>query len=117
MPDSTIDRLFLMLDAQAKLASSERAELTKAFERQLTGLRWELRVMAIIAAIVMLASSGVGVKLLAPGMSVETSPDASTVSINVEPEAEVKPIETPSDAEPAPYVPNPADADHAPLEP
>ena len=117
MPDSTIDRLFLMLDAQAKLASGERAELTRAFERQLTGLRWELRVMAVIAAIVMLASSGVGVKLLAPGVSVETSPDASNVSVNVEPEADIKPIETPADAEPAPYVSTPANADHSPLEP
>jgi hypothetical protein len=108
MPDSTIDRLFLMLEAQSKLASAERAQLTAAFERQLTGLRWELRGIAVTAAIVVLAASGVGVKLLAPGMSVETSPDASTVSVVVDPA-------TPADAEPAPYVPNPADADHAPV--
>ena len=112
MPDSTIDRLFLMLEAQAKLASAERAQLTAAFERQLTGLRWELRGIAVTAAIIVLGMSGVGVKLLAPGMSVETSPDASTVSVNIEPEV----VSTPADAEPAPYVPNPADAEHAPLE-
>lgn len=97
MPDSTIDRLFLMLEAQAKLASAERAELTKAFERQLTGLRWELRVIAIAAAIVVLASSGVGVKLGAPGVSVETSPEASTVSVQIDPA-------TPAELEPAPVV-------------
>lgn len=102
MPDSTIDRLFLMLEAQAKLASAERAELTKAFERQLTGLRWELRVIAVTAAVVVLASSGVGVKLGAPGVSVETSPEASTVSVQIDPA-------TPAEAEPAVVVaPSPA---------
>jgi len=111
MPDSTIDRLFLMLEAQSKLASAERAQLTLAFERQLTGLRWELRGIAVTAAIIVLAMSGVGVRLLAPGMSVETSPDASTVSVHVEPEV----VSTPAEAEPAPYVPNPAYADHAPV--
>lgn len=108
MPDSTIDRLFLMLEAQAKLASAERAQLTAAFERQLTGLRWELRGIAVTAAIIVLAMSGVGVKLLAPGVSVETSTDAQTVSVQIDPA-------TPAEAEPAPYVPDPADAEHAPL--
>jgi len=109
MPDSTIDRLFLMLEAQAKLASAERGELTKAFERQLTGLRWELRGIAITAAVIVLALSGIGVRLKAPGVDVTTSPDQSVVSVNVDPA-------TPAEAEPAPYVPDPADADHAPLE-
>jgi len=109
MPDSTIDRLFLMLEAQAKLASAERAELTKAFERQLSGLRWELRGIAITAAVIVLALSGIGVRLKAPGVDVTTSPDQSVVSVNVDPA-------TPAEAEPAPYVPDPADADHAPLE-
>ena len=109
MSDSTIDRLFLMLEAQAKLASAERAELTKAFERQLTGLRWELRGIAITAAVIVLALSGIGVRLKAPGVDVTTSPDQSVVSVNVDPA-------TPAEAEPAPYVPDPADADHAPLE-
>lgn len=100
MPDSTIDRLFLMLEAQAKLASSERAELTKAFERQLTGLRWEIRGIAVMAAVVVLALSGIGVKLKAPGVDVETSTETSTVSVNVDPvapsEAEAVPVETPA---------------------
>jgi hypothetical protein len=109
MPDSTIDRLFLMLEAQAKLASAERSELTKAFERQLTGLRWELRGIALTAAVIVLGLSGIGVRLKAPGVDVTTSPDQSVVSVNVDPA-------TPAEAEPAPYVPNPADADHAPLE-
>jgi hypothetical protein len=109
MPDSTIDRLFLMLEAQSKLASAERAQLTAAFERQLTGLRWELRGIAVTAAIIVLAMSGVGVKLLAPGVSVETSTDASTVSVQIDPA-------TPAEAEPTPYVPDPAYANHAPLE-
>jgi hypothetical protein len=108
MPDSTIDRLFLMLEAQAKLASAERAQLTAAFERQLTGLRWELRGIAVTAAIIVLAMSGVGVKLLAPGLQVETSTDAQNVSVVVDPA-------TPAEAEPAAYVPDPADAEHAPL--
>ena len=109
MPDSTIDRLFLMLEAQAKLASAERSELTKAFERQLTGLRWELRGIALTAAVIVLGLSGIGVKLRAPGVDVQTSPDQSVVSVNVDPAI-------PAEAEPAPYVPDPADADHAPLE-
>ena len=46
MPDSTIDRLFLMLEAQAKLASKERKELVEAFERQISGLRLEVRGIA-----------------------------------------------------------------------
>ena len=113
MPDSTIDRLFLMLEAQAKLASAERSELTKAFERQLTGLRWELRGIAITAAVIVLALSGIGVRLKAPGVDVTTSPDQSVVSVDVDGSATPA---TPAEAEPAPYVPNPADAEHAPLE-
>jgi len=109
MPDSTIDRLFLMLEAQAKLASAERSELTRAFERQLTGLRWELRGIALTAAVIVLGLSGIGVRLKAPGVDVTTSPDQSVVSVNVDPA-------TPAEAEPAPYVPDPADADHAPME-
>ena len=84
MPDSTIDRLFLMLEAQAKLASKERHELTQAFERQLTGLRWELRGIAITAAILVLALSGVGVRLLAPGMSLVTQPAAAAPATDAE---------------------------------
>ena len=111
MPDSTIDRLFLMLEAQAKLASGERSELTKAFERQLTGLRWELRGIALTAAVIVLALSGIGVRIQAPGVDVTTSPDQSVVSVDVN----AAPA-TQAEAEPAPYVPDPADADHAPLE-
>ena len=109
MSDSTIDRLFLMLEAQAKLASAERSELTRAFERQLTGLRWELRGIALTAAVIVLGLSGIGVKLRAPGVDVQTSPDQSVVSVNVDPAP-------PAEAEPAPYVPDPADAEQAPLE-
>jgi len=98
-----------MLEAQAKLASAERSELTRAFERQLTGLRWELRGIALTAAVIVLGLSGIGVKLRAPGVDVTTSPDQSVVSVNVNPA-------TPAEAEPAPYVPDPANADHAPLE-
>lgn len=88
MPDSTIDRLFLMLEAQAKLASKERAELTQAFERQLTGLRWELRGIAITAAILVLALSGIGVRLASPAGSVTTTAlGASEPSEPVEPAA------------------------------
>ena len=102
MPDSTIDRLFLMLEAQSKLASSERSELTKAFERQLTGLRWELRGIALTAAVIVLARSGIGVRLTAPGVDVTTSPDQSVVSVDVNAtpatpaEAEPAPVETPA---------------------
>lgn len=74
MPESTIDRLFTMLEAQAKLATKERQGLTEAFERQIVGLRFELRVMAVIASVMVLALSGVGVRLLAPGLSVQTQP-------------------------------------------
>ena len=78
MPESTIDRLFTMLEAQAKLATKERQGLTEAFERQITGLRMELRIIAIVASVMILALSGVGVRLLAPGVSVTTQP--ATVS-------------------------------------
>ena len=113
MPDSTIDRLFLMLEAQAKLASAERGDLTRAFERQLTGLRWEVRIIAGIVAVVALAMGGTGVRFKAPGVDVETSPDQSVVSVNVDGHATPT---TFAEAEPAPYVPDPADAEHAPLE-
>lgn len=111
MPDSTIDRLFLMLEAQAKLASAERGDLTRAFERQLTGLRWEVRIIAGIVAVVALAMGGTGVRFKAPGVDVETSPDQAVVSVDVN----ATPA-TPAEAEPAPYVPDPADAEHAPVE-
>lgn len=106
MPDSTIDRLFLMLEAQAKLASRERHELVEAFERQISGLRLEVRMVAVIVAIVALAYGGTAIKLHAPGVSVQTTPDAATVTVSPE---------TPADHEPPAYVPDPADAEHAPL--
>lgn len=100
-----------MLEAQAKLASGERAQLTAAFERQLTGLRWEVRIIAGIVAVVALAMGGTGVRFRAPGVDVTTSPDQSVVSVDVN----AAPA-TPAATEPAPYVPDPADAEHAPLE-
>ena len=109
MPDSTIDRLFLMLEAQSKLASRERKELVEAFERQISGLRTEVRTIAAIIALSALAWGGTGLVLRAPGIEVVTTPEAVVVAV------EPAPVETPADAEPAPYVPNPADAEHAPL--
>jgi hypothetical protein len=91
MPDTTIERLFTMLEAQAKLASKERHELTQAFERQLTGLRWELRGISITAAILILALSGVGVRLLAPGVSVTTTVPATASVENTEPGGPIQP--------------------------
>jgi hypothetical protein len=85
MPESTIDRLFTILEAQAKLATKERQGLTEAFERQITGLRMELRIIAIVASVMILALSGVGVRLLAPGVSVQTQPaTVSTTSTHAE---------------------------------
>ena len=73
MPESTIDRLFTMLEAQAKLATKERQGLTEAFERQIVGLRFELRVIAIVASVMILALSGIGVRLASPAGSVTTT--------------------------------------------
>jgi hypothetical protein len=81
-----------MLEAQAKLASKERGELTAAFERQLLGLRWELRGIAVIAAIMILALSGVGVRLLAPGVSVVTEVPATAHAEDIHSDAEHAPL-------------------------
>ena len=98
MPDSTIDRLFLMLEAQAKLASKERKELVEAFERQIQGLRTEVRTIAAILAIVALAWGGVGVALRVPGVEVVTQAASPVVVAVAEPapvEAAPAPVETP----------------------
>jgi hypothetical protein len=98
MPDSTIDRLFLMLEAQAKLASKERKELVEAFERQIQGLRTEVRTIAAILAIVALAWGGVGVALRVPGVEVVTQAAEHVVVAVAEPvavEAAPAPVETP----------------------
>jgi hypothetical protein len=98
MPDSTIDRLFLMLEAQAKLASKERKELVEAFERQIQGLRTEVRTIAAILAIVALAWGGVGVALRVPGVEVVTQAAAPVVVAVAEPvavEAAPAAVETP----------------------
>ena len=95
MPDQTIDRLFLMLEAQSKLASKERKELVEAFERQISGLRTEVRTIAAIIAICALAWGGVGVALRVPGVEVITTA-AETVAVEtVAVEAEPAPVETP----------------------
>jgi len=95
MPDQTIDRLFLMLEAQSKLASKERKELVEAFERQIQGLRTEVRTIAGIIAICALAWGGVGVALRVPGVEVVTTA-AETVAVEtVAVEAEPAPVETP----------------------
>jgi hypothetical protein len=95
MPDQTIDRLFLMLEAQSKLASKERKELVEAFERQIQGLRTEVRTIAAIIAICALAWGGVGVALKVPGVEVVTTA-AETVAVEtVAVEAAPAPVETP----------------------
>ena len=98
MPDQTIDRLFLMLEAQSKLASKERKELVEAFERQIQGLRTEVRQIAAIIAICVLAWGGVGVALRVPGVEVVTTAAEHVVVAVAEPvavEAEPAPVETP----------------------
>ena len=105
MPDSTIDRLFLMLEAQAKLASKERKELVEAFERQISGLRLEVRGIAIIVAIVALAFGGTAINLKAPGVTVQTTPDAAVLAVlpvDVAPvelvaPVDVAPVQTPTE--------------------
>ena len=72
MPESPIDRLFTMLEAQARLATKERQGLTDAFERQLGGLRLELRIIFIVTSVIVLALSGIGVRLASPAGSVTT---------------------------------------------
>lgn len=95
MPDSTIDRLFLMLEAQSKLASKERKELVEAFERQIQGLRTEVRTIAAIIAICALAWGGVGVALRVPGVEVVTTAAEHVVVETVAVEAAPAPVETP----------------------
>ena len=100
MPDSTIDRLFIMLEAQAILASKERKELVEAFERQISGLRLEVRGIAVIVAIVALAFGGTAINLKAPGVTVQTTPDAAVVDllpVDVPPVELVAPVQTPTE--------------------
>lgn len=99
MPDQTVDRLFLMLEAQSKLASKERKELVEAFERQIQGLRNEVRTIAAILAVVALAWGGVGVALRVPGVELLTQAAAPVVNTTaaelVAVEAAPAPVETP----------------------
>ena len=94
MPDSTIDRLFLMLEAQSKLASKERKELVEAFERQIQGLRTEVRTIAAIVALSALAWGGTGLLLRLPGIELVTTPEAVVVDAVVV-EVEPAPVQTP----------------------
>ena len=98
MPDSTIDRLFIMLEAQAILASKERKELVEAFERQISGLRLEVRGIAVIVAIVALAFGGTAINLRAPGVVVQTTPEATVavLPVDVAP-VDVAPVQTPTE--------------------
>jgi len=99
MPDSTIDRLFIMLEAQAILASKERKELVEAFARQISGLRLGVRGIAVIVAIVALAFGGTAINLRAPDVVVTTTPDAATVAVlpvDVAP-VDAAPVETPTE--------------------
>lgn len=100
MPDSTIDRLFIMLEAQAILASKERKELVDAFERQISGLRLEVRGIAVIVAIVALAFGGTAINLTAPGVTVQTTPDAAVVAVlpvELVAPVDVAPVQTPTE--------------------
>jgi hypothetical protein len=87
MPESTIDRLFAMLEAQARLATKERGALTDAFERQITGLRLELRIIFIVTSVIVLALSGIGVRLASPAGSVTTTALGASASEPAEPAA------------------------------
>jgi hypothetical protein len=98
MPDSTIDRLFIMLEAQAILASKERKELVEAFERQISGLRLEVRGIAVIVAIVALAFGGTAINLRAPGVVVQTTPEATGAALPVDvAPVDAAPVETPTE--------------------
>jgi hypothetical protein len=76
-----------MLEAQARLATKERTALTDAFERQITGLRLELRIIFIVTSVIVLALSGIGVRLASPAGSVTTTALGASATEPAEPAA------------------------------
>ena len=115
MPESTERMLFDLLKRQGDAATIERRELRESFERNLTSIRNEFRIFALIVILGLLALLGVGANVHVPGMSIETTAPASpalTVSATDPERASdaVAPADLPAD-DPR------SDADHAPLEP
>lgn len=68
------NELIPLLRDSLKAASAERQRQTEAFTTSLSGLRWELRIMAVLAFLLLLARDGVMGKVTLPGgFGVETS--------------------------------------------
>lgn len=112
MPESTEQLLLALLKRQADQATVERRELRESFERNLTGIRNELRVFGVIVLLGLLALLGVSADVHLPGMAIQTttgaaeSPTLTVTTSDPERAADAVPAEDPR-----------SDAEHAPLEP
>lgn len=112
MSESVEQLLLSLLKRQSDQATTERRELRESFERNLTGIRNELRVFGVIVLLGLLALLGVSADVQLPGMSVQTttaaaeSPTLTITTSDPERAADAVTAEDPR-----------SDADHAPLEP
>ena len=117
MPESTEMMLFTLLKRQGDQATVERRELRESFERNLSSIRNEFRIFALVVILGLLALLGVGANVHVPGLSIQTTTgaaDAPSMTVSTtDPERAsdaVAPADLPAD-DPR------SDADHAPLEP
>jgi hypothetical protein len=111
MSESVEQLLLSLLKRQGDQSTIERRELRESFEKNLTGIRNELRVLGALVLLGLFALLGVGANVHVPGMTIQTSTGlAPTMTVSTtDPERAV-------DATPPAEDPH-SDADHAPLEP
>lgn len=115
MPESTELMLLDLLKRQADQATVERRELRESFEKNLTGIRNELRVLGVLVILGLFALLGVGANVHLPGMNIQTTTGAAespTLTVST-----TDPERAADGQAPAPTADPHSDADHAPLEP
>ena len=114
MPESTELMLLDLLKRQADQATVERRELRESFEKNLTGIRNELRVLGALVILGLFALLGVGANVRLPGMNIQTTGAAQSSTLTV---STTDPERAADGQAPVPTENPQSDAEHAPLEP
>ena len=75
---ASADPVLELLERQLTQGSAERQAQTKAFQAELSGLRWELRIIVLLALLLGAARDGVFAKIGIPGVTIETKSAEAT---------------------------------------
>jgi hypothetical protein len=76
------DQMMELLERQMDRASQERQAQTASFERMISGLRWELRIIVVVLVVLSAARDGFMGKVSLPGVEIDTRPAKAEIPNN-----------------------------------